>query len=216
MAPDHWCAATCIHADALTYGCRTVDSRRRSTWPCGFPIFGGVLLRRDRRSARRGRRVVHAAPRRDAGAGRRIRLRQDHGRPRDRQHPARDELPRGDRAGAILYHHAERRRRSRARSTRGADAAVPIRHPDGVPGSVLVAESAEDRRPDRRRAAADPHAGCRGRAGRSRPLAAREGRPVAGAREPLSARILRRSAPADRHRARARDQSRRSSSPTSR
>ena len=49
-----------------------------------------------RRGARRGRRVVRARAGRDARAGRRVGLRQDDGRPRHRQHPARDELRRRD------------------------------------------------------------------------------------------------------------------------
>ena len=72
-------------------------------------------------------------------------------------------------------------------------------------GPLLVAQSAHDGRPDRRRAA--------GTSTSSRPTArrlltprrriARPGRPAAGARRALSASAFRRPAPARRHRARA-------------
>ena len=43
---------------------------------------------------------------------------------------------------------------------------IPIRPPDGLPGSVLVAEPADDRRADRRGAAEDSHHAVAGRAAR--------------------------------------------------
>ncbi len=65
------------------------------------------LRRRPAAPRRRGRAVDDVSftlrPRRDARAGRRVGLRQDDGRARDRQHPARDELSRGDRrAGSSI------------------------------------------------------------------------------------------------------------------
>ena len=47
-----------------------------------------------------------------------------------------------------------------------------VRHPDGLPGSVLVAEPAHDGRADRRRAADDSHEDVAGRAARARRVAA--------------------------------------------
>ena len=46
-------------------------------------------------------------------------------------------------AGSILYHHPDGVVEPRALSRR-ADAAVPRRHPDDLPGSVLVAQPADD------------------------------------------------------------------------
>ena len=78
--------------------------------------------------------------RRDDRPRRRVGLRQDDGRPRHRQHPARDELPRrGRRHGFCITAPTASWiwRRSAAREMRP----LSLRSPDGLPGSVLVAES---------------------------------------------------------------------------
>ena len=83
---------------------------------------------------------------------------------------------------------------------RGRDAAAAARHPDDLPGPVLVAEPAAHGRHDRRRAVPDPGRRARGRrqAGGAGP--ARAGRAQPRALQPLPARVLRRPAPAHRHR----------------
>ena len=86
---------------------------------------------------------------------------------------------------------------------RGADRAA-ARHADHLPGPVRLAQSAHDRRRDRRRGADHPSAGqeparVRGPRGRAAGDGRAERRPHAA----LSARVLRRAAPAHRHRARA-------------
>ena len=63
-----------------------------------FPVFGGVIPRKKAEVRAVDGVSLALDARRDAGPRRRIGLRQDHGRPRDRQHPARDDLPRGGRA----------------------------------------------------------------------------------------------------------------------
>ena len=158
-APGHSCAATCTnHRRTAAPG-----ASRGSMPPIlevkdlhvRFPVFGGLLLRK--------MGEVHAVngvsfaleQGRDARPGRRVRLRQDDGRPRDHQHPARDELQRRDHGRDSLSPPVgvvDLAPLSRAR-----DAPVPHGHPDDLSGSVLVAESADDRRADRRRAAEDPH-----------------------------------------------------------
>ena len=75
---------------------------------------------------------------------------------------------------------------------------------DHLPGSVLVAQSAHDRRRDRARGTHDPPP-RRGRGRRrARATAARGSRTAPGVRVAIPARVLRRPAPAHRHRARAR------------
>ncbi len=87
---------------------------------------------------------------------------------------------------------SRRRRRPRAARARRQMRPYRVRHPDGLSGSVLVAQPAEDGRADRRRAAEDPHAQIRGRARGPRALAAREGRAVA----PSTRTAIRTSSPA--------------------
>ena len=104
-----------------------------------------------------GRRELPHRPRRDAVAGRRERLREDDD---GALHPARDRADRGpDHLPARRRHVGGRRRLC----PRGA-AAAPARDADGLPGSVLVAEPAQDAARDRRRAAARQR---RGHAARS-------------------------------------------------
>ena len=87
-------------------------------------------------------------------------------------------------------------------SQKGADdAQAPARHPDRVPGSLHLAQPAEDGRRHHRRAVRDPHR--RAPQGWSAPAgagAARPGRAESRAHQPLSAPVLRRPAAADRHR----------------
>ena len=158
-----------------------------------YPITQGPLQPPRRRRARRRRRLVRRGGGRDPRPRRGERLRQDDDRPRDP--PAR----RAD----------GRRRCASTASTccalvarRDAEAAAPLA--DRLPGSVLVAQSAHDGRRDDPRGADDPSAGGGRRRGPTRARAARRGRPARRVRVALSARVLRRPAPAHRHRARAR------------
>ena len=94
--------------------------------------------------------------------------------PRDHQYPARDELPRRNhRQGALPPRDGVV---DLVPLGRARHAAVPVRHPDDLSGSVLLAQSAHDGGRDRRGAAEDPHAGPREQRARARALAAREGR----------------------------------------
>ena len=149
---------------------------------------------RDRAGSRGGRCVVHAARARDARDRRRVRLRKIHARPHDR---AADRSDRRD-------HPSARHRYLDALGRRHA--ALPARHPVRVSGPVCVAQSAAARRRDRGRGDRE----FRNRDGRGRQPArggaVRARRPAAGADAQLSARILRRPAPAARHRAGARPQ----------
>ena len=162
-----------------------------------------------RPGARGRRRELCDPPRRDAFAGRRIRLRQDH---HLALHPARADA---DRGRDPLPHRGRPAGRRRSPAQGRAAAAAPP-DADDLPGPVLVAEPAHDDHRHHRRAAA--------RERRARPRGApapgaRAARPRASARglhEPLPARVLGRAAAAHRHRPRAGAQSRRWSSPTSR
>ena len=93
---------------------------------------------------------------------------------------------------------------------------LPAAPADHLPGSVREPQPAAARRRHARRGAghARPAPGPARASAHRR--AARAGRPRARARAPLSARILRRAAPAHRHRPRARGRAASSSSPTSR
>ena len=133
--------------------------------------------------------------RRDARPRRRVRLREDDARPHDHQ------ADRADRGQDHL-----RRSRTSRRYSRRADAPDPTRRADRLPGPVRVAQPADDGARDRRRAAADPRAVPRRRRPSARRGAAANRRPEPGAREPLPARVLRRTATADRDRAGARAQ----------
>ena len=84
-----------------------------------------------------------------------------------------------------------------------AAVAVP-RHADHLPGPVRLAQPAHDGRRDHRRGADHPQAGEDPAAVRgSGRRAARDRGPAGRSHAPLSARVLRRPAPAHRHRARA-------------
>ena len=87
---------------------------------------------------------------------------------------------------------------------RPAAAAAAPGDADGLPGSLREPEPAQARRHDHRRPAEDPQARRREGAEGAGGGAARDGGPLAGALQPLPARVLGRPAPADRHRPRAR------------
>ena len=109
-------------------------------------------------------------------------------------------------AGRIDYRRAGRQRR-RPCERRQADAeGLPARDPHDLPGSGRLAQSAHDGGPDHRRAAAGQRhrQGHGARRPRRRPAA--PGRARAVLARALSARLLRRPAPAHRHRARDRAQ----------
>ena len=123
-----------------------------------FPVTGGVFARKIAEVKAVDGVSFDTGKGRDAGPGRRIGLRQEHGRPRDRQHPARHGVRRRDLrqhpvpprpAGAV----GSWRRLSRV--ARCGPTAPD--HPDDLSGPLFVAESAHDGRADRRRAADDPH-----------------------------------------------------------
>ena len=139
---------------------------------------------------RRRRRQLLDRAERDAGAGRRIRLRQV------------DDRQGAGRAGALQRRHRDRRAQSRRARPRGAQGGAP-RRADDLPGPLCLARSAHAGRRSRRRAAADPrHRLARG-APRPRRSAVRARRPVGRPDGALSARILGRPAPAHLHRPRA-------------
>ena len=146
-----------------------------------------------------GRRQLHARPGRDAGAGRRVGLRQEPHQPRAAPAGA------GARAGSRRAAHPARRHRRAGAGGRGAAADPGPPHRDDLPGPDDQPESGvHRRRPDRRRRAG-PLPGVQGRGARPRPRAAAGGghpRPRGPARR-LSAPAQRRHAPAgdDRHRA---------------
>ena len=156
-----------------------------------FPIKRGVL-RKVVGHIKAVDGVSHrGAQGRDARHRRRVRLGQDHARPRD---PAADLVGRSDRVHGQVAAGPEVQ----------GDAAVPPRHADRVPGSVRLALAAHvDCRHHRGRpVGASPAAlGRRARATRDRGAARRRAR----SRDALSlsARVFRRAAPA--HRGRARD-----------
>ena len=84
------------------------------------------------------------------------------------------------------------------------DAAAATPDADDLPGPLRLAEPAQAGRPDRRRAAAAAEGRLRRRAAPPGPGAARAGRALARALQPLPARVLRRPAAADRDRPGAR------------
>ena len=165
---------------------------------------GGGLFRPKTVVTRRRRCELRDRRGRDVRAGRRIGQRQEHDRPlhaaAGRADVRRGPVPRRRRAGVL----------ERA-AARGA-----ARHADGLPGPVLVAQSADARVHDRRRAAGHPRDRLEDRAARARGGAVPAGRPRSGAPRSLSARVQRRPAAAHRPGARAGARTRRSSSPTSR
>ena len=142
-------------------------------------------------AARGGRRIVRYRARRDAGAGGRVRLRQVH---------AVAHAAQADRPG-VRPHRAGRRGSGVPAAAPGA--AMAPAHPDGVPGSVCLAQS-----PAQRVRHAGRGAGAAWRTRPPRPARAHRrhagpGRAAGLGRRPLSARVLRRTAPAHRHRPRA-------------
>ena len=122
-----------------------------------FPVTQGPAAPHGRPGLCRRRHQLRHRRRRDAGPGRRKRLRQDDGRPR-RAAPDR----------------ADRRARSRStaptspRSVQVRAAALPAADADHLPGPVLLAQSAHDGGRHRRRAAAGARRGQQPRARRSR------------------------------------------------
>ena len=103
-------------------------------------------------------------------------------------------------AGSVVFRRGRRcSRLERARSIR-----LPAQGPVRVPGPVQLAQSAHDRVRHRQRAARHPQDRRRGRALRAGQGADGPGRPRRALPAPLPAQLLRRPAPADRHRARPR------------
>ena len=143
----------------------------------------------DRGGQGRRRRELRHHQGRDARDRRRDRLRQEHHRP-----PA-GASARSDRRRDPLRGRGHRRPQGRV--TQGA----PSGDPDDLPGPVLVAEPTQDRRLDHRRPVRDPRPFHReGRAQAARPGSDGPSRAEPRALQPLSARVLRRPAPADRRR----------------
>ena len=136
----------------------------------------------------RGRHLRHPG-RRDLRAGGRERLRQVLGRPRH--------------GGPHAVRGRHRDRRPPARRARDRSPGGPARRPDDLPGSDVLARPANARRRAGGRAAGHPRHRHAGRAPRARRRPLRAGRPVARPARPLSARVLRRPAPAHLHRPRA-------------
>ena len=157
-----------------------------------FPVKSSGLIRRTVGHVQAVDGVSFEVPDRwRPGPGRRVRLRQvDH---RAADHPAADPDGGGD---------PLRGRRHRQALAAPAQAAAS-RHPDDLPGPVHVAEPAAHGRLDRRCAAGDPQH----RPEEADPApgagAARDRRAQPGALQPLPERVLRRPAPAHRHRPRA-------------
>ncbi|CAA9250255.1 MAG: Oligopeptide transport ATP-binding protein OppF, partial [uncultured Actinomycetospora sp.] len=148
---------------------------------------------RDRAGARRRRRLARPVPRRDPRRGRRVGVRQVDARPGA---PAPD--PADER------HRPLRGRGPVREAGRGAQGVAPG-HADRAAGPLHLAQPAPHRRRHRGRAVRHPPRG--GAEGRPPPAgagAARGGRAQPRAHPPLPAPVLRRPAPAHRHRPRAR------------
>ena len=144
------------------------------------------------RGARRGRRGPADQPRRDAGPGGRVRLRQDHGRAADAAADRR--VRRQDHLRRPGHHDAERER----------PAVLPAPDADHLPGPVRVAGPAHaDRRQHRRGAAHPPSRHGPGASG-PRGQGDGPGGPPAVPGAALPARVLRWPAAAHRDRPRAR------------
>ena len=113
-----------------------------------------------RRGAGRRRHQLRDPQGRDARPGGRVRLRQEHHR------PGADPAARRDRRhGQLRWRGPHDRVEERAAQDAPPDA-------DHLPGSLLLPQSAHDRRLDHRRAARDPSPGQRQGKGRARPRAA--------------------------------------------
>ena len=134
------------------------------------------------------RRQLRGARGRDARRGGRVRLRQDDAR-QDADAPLSPPT-----AAASLLHGRDITRAGEADASRAA-----AQRPDGVPGPVRLVQPAHDLRAHRRRAAGDPRASHRTQAGAGR-RDVRARRPARGADAALSAPVVRRPAPAPRHR----------------
>ena len=169
-----------------------------------FPITSGIILQHDGRPRSRGRgcEFLRSMPGEtvglvgESGCGKSTTARRLVKTPRS--HIGHDHL-RGKRH--LEYEPA------------GA-AASPARHADHLPGPLCLIESSTDDRADRRGAVPDPQ--DRGRHEEEGPGVDGENRPQPGALQPLSARVLRRSASAHRRGSSARPSGRSSSCATSR
>jgi hypothetical protein len=164
------------------------------------------LPAQSRRECAGGRRRQLRYPSwRDAGVGRRERLRQDDDLAlhpaRDHPHRGRDPVPDRERGGG-----------RRGDAAAGTAASTTPSDADDLPGSLLLAQSADDDPQHRRRAIAGQWGAQPAGADRPRRGAAEAGGIAAGVHAPLPARLQRRAATADRHRPRASAQS----EPTSR
>ena len=142
--PAHW--AACWHSEAAVRSRRMPDAAPAGARGQGpqeaFPDQEGPAAPHGRLRLRGRWRVAQDPRRRDARAGRRIRLRQVHGRPRD---PAADRADRRQHQGQRHRHHASRQ---------GGAAPLPAADADHLPGPVLLARSAHVGRRHRRRAVA--------------------------------------------------------------
>ena len=178
---------------------RDDDERRRPAArgrarPPVVPDQAGPVHRPHGRQRPRGRRrVVHAAQRRDARARRRVRLRED------------DAVAHAHAAAEADRRHDPLRRPATSRTSSQRELRpIRARAADGLPGSVRLAEPAQARR---RRSSARRSScrACSKADARTRTLelldrvGLQQRAPV-----PLPARVLRRPAPAHRHRARPR------------
>ena len=158
-----------------------------------FPIKQGVIIRpRGGARARRRRRHVRAARGRDARAGRRVGLRQDHALARadaaDRRHRGRDPLPRQRHHEGVAARQMQPLRREMQMVFQDPFASLnPRKRVGQIVGTPLRLHGAEKVR--------DRAEGAR---------AARAGRARARALEPIPARVLGRPAPAHRRRPGAR------------
>ena len=194
-------ASACVHHDRVAGLSGGIRFSRCAASPSGFrsPVSLGEVLTRRAAPGREcaERRGPVGAEGRDAGDRRRIGLRQVDPRA----------LPRAAAGGRRGRDQLRRRGRARARGRRPA--AVPPPRPDGLPGPLRLAQPA----PDRRRHAGARRSGSTGCAKRPRlPVAIAEllalVRLPGGRGSTIPARILRRPAPADRHRPRARRRAR--------
>ena len=158
-----------------------------------FPIRGGHLPVREGRGQGGRRRDLRGPPRRDARPGRRVRLRQEHDRPRD--DPAARSRPRaasGSTARISSLRSTKELRRMRRRMQ------IIFQDPYGSldPRMTVVG--------DHRRADRDAQPRVRGCEARADRRAAPAGRSRPDVRQPLPARVLGRPAPAHRGRPGAR------------
>ena len=144
-----------------------------------------------RHRACRRRRQLFGRQRRNARAGRRIRLRQIDGG-----------AQRAAAGGAVQRRHQVERHRYH-RPQQGRDAAASALDADRVPGPVRLAQSAHDRGRHRRRAAQRARPCNRPSAAGAGRRTVRAGGLAGGPDEELSASVLRRTAAAHLHRARA-------------